>query len=128
MVYSIFTIPWPYICDLWIVTYINKYKLNLFFLTKRKRASRWVSWGFFIFEVIIVTNPILLASVSCSSKISTQYYEIGSAVCGFILLCTAIASLYFHCKLTKMMNFGIMVHQKKKLCYAEVLVQIICLV
>ena len=127
MVYSIFTIPWPYICDLWIVTYINKYKLNLYFLTKRKRASRWVSWGFFIFEVIIVTNPILLTSVACS-KIKNKNYQIGSVSCGFFLLCTAIASLYFHCKLTKIMNFGIMVHQKKKLRYAEVLVQIICLV
>ena len=65
--YTICTIPLPQLFNFWATAYINKYKLNLYYIQKWRKAENWVRWIVFACEVLIITSPFMVDVVSCTT-------------------------------------------------------------
>ena len=103
--YTLFTIPLPQVSNIWATAYINKYKLNLYYIQKWRKAENWVRWVVFICEILILTSPFVVDAFSCTKleeyKLNYLYYT-----CCVLLFIYSMASFYVMYILTRRMNYG----------------------
>ena len=125
LTYVVLTNWIPCTCNLWTATYINKYKLNLWYLMNGHRAKAWVRWVVLFIEFFIVICPFTITFTSCTdiSRVGFKVMSIIMATVPMILL--SLSSVYITCILRRKMNFGTMGHRKCKLYVSEFFVQAI---